>query len=170
MTNPAQAVPESVRAAAGRPCGQDRGAVQGRSRQEVPRCGEEGPPAVSAIRSPAPNAVLLIRGRRYWDWASDDTGGRIPDVVAAPQVEVTRPGPDGEPTTVTIRNPLYSYIFTNDQFRATYFAGIPQAIWNETYRRPEGIPPVSRNDLSSAALASTFTAYAHLPVSVATFG
>lgn len=94
----------------------------------------------------------------YWDWASDDTGGRIPDVVAAPQVEVTKPGPDGEPTTVMIRNPLYSYIFTNDQFRATYFAGIPQAIWNQTYRRPEGVPPVSRNDLSSAAIASTFTA------------
>jgi tyrosinase len=123
---------------------------------------------VSAIRFPSPNAVLLIHGRRYWDWASDDTGGRIPDVVAAPQVEVTKPGPDGEPTTETIRNPLYSYVFTNDQFRATYFAGTPQAPWSETYRRPEGNPPVSRNDLVSAALASTFTAYVPLFVSNAT--
>jgi len=108
-------------------------------------------------------SIFLICKIRYWDWASDDTESRIPQVVATPQIAVTKPGADGAPSVETIRNPLYSYVFTNDQYRDTYFDGIPQEPWTETLRRPEGNPPVSRNDLVSDALASTFAAYVHSP-------
>ncbi|KAI9789795.1 MAG: hypothetical protein M1835_001430 [Candelina submexicana] len=47
----------------------------------------------------------------YWDWASNDTQSRIPDVVSAPTINVVRLSPDGTENNVSIANPLYSYKF-----------------------------------------------------------
>ncbi|KAI9723363.1 MAG: hypothetical protein M1812_001247 [Candelaria pacifica] len=47
----------------------------------------------------------------YWDWASNDTRSRIPDVVSIPTINVVRPGSNGIESNSSIPNPLYSYKF-----------------------------------------------------------
>ncbi|KAF8249103.1 Di-copper centre-containing protein [Wilcoxina mikolae CBS 423.85] len=89
----------------------------------------------------------------YWDWASDANQGRIPDVVAAQQIAVTKPS-----GSVLIKNPLYSYTFTNSEYRKQYFRNITQQNFTTTVRRPSNITLLSQNDMISDTLVTTFPA------------
>ena len=51
----------------------------------------------------------------YWDWASDDTKSRIPDVLSQASISVVKPGSDGGEEQTKIPNPLFTYRFRNSQ-------------------------------------------------------
>ncbi|KAI9702460.1 MAG: hypothetical protein M1836_000940 [Candelina mexicana] len=81
----------------------------------------------------------------YWDWASNDTQSRIPDVVSAPTINVVRLSPDGTENNVLIANPLYSYKFaaihTDGGFGATTVRGSdPNEILSNSFpSRQQGV-------------------------------
>jgi hypothetical protein len=75
-----------------------------------------------------------------------------------PNVTIIKADSSGNPTSVSIANPLYQYTFTNDAFRLRYFSGYWQSI-DHTVRVPTNDPnPQSQNALADRAMANSFLA------------
>ncbi|RPA88543.1 Di-copper centre-containing protein, partial [Choiromyces venosus 120613-1] len=90
----------------------------------------------------------------YWDWSSQVTRSRLPSAVTSQGVTVIQPDASGAPQSTVIANPLYSYKFSNDQNRQTYFAGVFQTI-PQTCRQPDGSFN-SRNNLAEDEMTNTY--------------
>lgn len=75
--------------------------------------------------------LQIILCPRYWDWASNDTRSRIPDAVAAPTINVVRPGSNGTESISSIANPLYNYKFA--AIHADGVCYLPHFMWSSHY-------------------------------------
>lgn len=92
----------------------------------------------------------------YWDWAAESTKSHLPASMTVETMNVIKPAPGtGEPITANIPNPLYSYTFTRDDYRQTYFdAGIFRDTPG-TRRQPDGSGS-SRNALADQEMTNTY--------------
>ncbi|KAA8897513.1 hypothetical protein FN846DRAFT_783234 [Sphaerosporella brunnea] len=88
----------------------------------------------------------------YWDWSVDNS--RIPSIVMQTTISVVSPDSSGRAQRTTIRNPLYSYRFTNQAFKNEYFSGLYQQA-AETLRQPTS-PRTSQNNVANAAMMQNY--------------
>lgn len=91
----------------------------------------------------------------YWDWAASSS--RVPVIATRPTITVVRPGPNGAPVNATIHNPLFSYRFTNEAYRARDLVGYDDLEGTmETFRGMSPTPLEQQSDEPSATLDRDF--------------
>ncbi|KAJ6259422.1 hypothetical protein Dda_6324 [Drechslerella dactyloides] len=90
----------------------------------------------------------------YWDWSDPNTQSYLPTAVTVDTVTVVEPGPDGNPITTNIPNPLNAYTFQSRNSTSTFWGNF--ATWPTTLRQPDA-SGASRNDLANATLQNTYS-------------
>lgn len=93
----------------------------------------------------------------YWDWAAADLQSAIPAYIQTPKITITSANSQGQPTQITIPNPLYQYAFTNLNLRNQNFEGIYRSM-AATRRHPTADGRSSQNNLANQQMRNTYNA------------